>query len=151
MKDQLSGCNEDKDGSQSRSILYCFSGKHGPAAGTDENMSDKGPLLFEKENNLEEMRSAEDIPHNQLEITDQIKSKILLDQRSYQDQDNKLDVQFNESPQMKFLEMTSLVDSGGVDCFGSGVEIETLEKEPVDQNWSGSDFQNTNPGSNAFI
>ena len=52
---------------------------------------------------------------------------------------------------MKFLEMTSLVDSGGVDCFGSGVEIETLEKDPVDQHWNGSDFQNTNPCSNAFV
>ena len=94
MKDQLSGCNEGKEESQSQSqsILFCYSGKQGPAAGTDENVSGKGHLLFEKDNNIEEMRSAEDIPHNQLEITDQIKSKILLDQRSYQDQDKKLDV-----------------------------------------------------------
>lgn len=50
---------------------------------------------------------------------------------------------------MKYLEMTSLVDSGGVDCFGS--RAENLEIDQIDQQWNGSDFQNTNPGSNTFI
>jgi hypothetical protein len=38
------------------------------------------------------MRSAEDVPHEQLEITDQIKNNILLDQWSYQEKDEKLEV-----------------------------------------------------------
>ena len=64
LRDKLSGRKECFDESQSQSILYCYSGKNGYGAGSDDIISNKGHLLFEKDDNLEEMRSAEDITYN---------------------------------------------------------------------------------------
>ena len=65
-----------------------------------------------------------------------------MDQLSYQDKDEKLDVQFDQPKTKKKqrLEMASLADSGGLDVYDSNGEIYKLEKEPIDQNFSGSDY-----------
>lgn len=65
LKDKLSGCNEDPENSIVPSIREVYSEKRGPAGGTDEMISEEGQLLFEQDDNLEEMRSADDVANVQ--------------------------------------------------------------------------------------
>lgn len=144
LKDKLSGCNEDPENSIVPSIREVYSEKRGPAGGTDEMMSEQGQLLFEQDDNLEEMKSADDVANvQQLEINDKIKKNQMMDLWSFQETDEKLDVQFDSPPKQKkrqFLEMASLADSGGLDPFGSNAELDQLVKDENDQNSNGSDF-----------
>ena len=56
-------CNESAQNSNVLSIREVYSEKRRVGAGSDEMISDKGQLLFEQDANFDEMRSAEDVPH----------------------------------------------------------------------------------------
>ena len=55
--------NEDTENSNVLSIREVYAEKREVNAGSDEMISEKGQLLFEQDENFDEMRSADDVPH----------------------------------------------------------------------------------------